>query len=149
MLFPTWLLRFWRPFTHEICYLTLISLGELLSGETTWYQRKQPRRRGRRKRHLKHLNSRCFKLHRSYFSSFNFSKINVGEYCFGVKFGRTVSKFRRKRKLLFCGFVLRTNVRLGSFKSWSWNVMEKKCAKKAWCTHFLTSPASLHKHPNG
>ena len=141
MLFPIWLLRFWRPFTHQICYLTLISLGDLLSDETTWYQRKQPQRRGRRKRHLKHLNSCCFKLHRSYFSSFNFSKINVGEYCFGVKFGRTVSKFRRKRKLLFCGFVLHKNVISGSFKSCRETSRQRNVQKSVM--HALVSVVSV------
>ena len=56
------------------------------------------------KRHLKKLNSHCFKLHRSYLISFNLS--NVSEI-FRVKSERTVCKFRkRKTKFLFCCHLL-------------------------------------------
>ena len=57
----------------------------------------------KRKRHLK-VNSRCFKLHRSYLISFNLS--NDGEI-FWVKSEKTVCKFRkRKTKFLCCAHQL-------------------------------------------
>ena len=53
--------------------------------------------------HLKKVNSHCFKLHRSYSISFNFS--NLGEI-FWIEAERTVSEFR-KRDFLCCVHLLR------------------------------------------